>query len=720
MAPNPIRFALALHNHQPVGNFDWTIEDAYRQSYLPFLERFSQSRYEKLKISLHHSGCLEEWLEEHHPEYLDRLAELVQAGRVEILGGPFQEPILAMLSSRDRKGQIRMHTQWLKKRLGAEIRGMWMPERVWEQSFVEDLAAAGIEYTIVDDYHFKKSGLEEEELFGYYVTEDAGRVMAVFPGSEKLRYWIPFHEPSETMEYFRKIRENHANPILVFGDDGEKFGTWPGTYQHVYENGWLERFLEALLENSDWIQTVTLSEARDGVAPLGKRYLPDCSYREMTEWSLPVQRLVEYDQAVHQIDSEQEPWKALRTFLSGGNWRNFKNKYPETNEMYARMMTLSERVGFLEEFLAEDATHPQWHKSLEEIRCLLYRGQCNCSYWHGAFGGVYLPHLRNAVYQNLIAADNLLEELESEISGQYRSPLTIHRKDFNFDLLEEIRLADKNIIAWLAPHQGGMLYELDFRPLRHNVLATLARRPEAYHQKILNHQEAGEDSFASIHERVVFKQEGLKNRLQYDPILQKSLQDLFFPVETTLEKLYQGEVQPWFHFAQQPYTASVEEENGSVTLSRTGTAISLQGNSHEIGISKTFSLLPEGGYAVRYRLHLPAEETFHFAVQMNFAGMPGQCDDRYFYDAEHLRQGNLSTRLDWTDVSFLGLADEWLKLDVAIQSSRPTNFWTYPVETVSNSEGGFEAVHQSVGVLSHWQISGAWEVRLEVKIRRLP
>src|SRR5260370_24127362 len=47
----------------------------------------------------------------------------------------------------------------------------------------------------------------------------------------------------------------------------------------------------------------------------------------------------------------------------------------------------------------------------------LYRAQCNCPWWHGAFGGLYLPHLRNAAYQHLIAADNALLEIENRDSN---------------------------------------------------------------------------------------------------------------------------------------------------------------------------------------------------------------------------------------------------------------------------------------------------------------
>ena len=61
-----IRFCLVLHNHQPIGNFDSVFEQAYQDSYLPFLNVFEQYP-DDLRISLHTSGPLMEWLDEHHP-----------------------------------------------------------------------------------------------------------------------------------------------------------------------------------------------------------------------------------------------------------------------------------------------------------------------------------------------------------------------------------------------------------------------------------------------------------------------------------------------------------------------------------------------------------------------------------------------------------------------------------------------------------------------------
>ena len=734
---NKLRFALAFHNHQPVGNFEGTIEDAYQHSYLPFLELFSQPEYASLKLSLHHSGCLAEWLDLHHPEYLEKLAKLAEEGRIEILGGPFQEPILAMLPSRDRIGQVQYHSQWLEKKLGVQVQGMWMPERVWEQNYVEDLVAAGIRYTIVDDYHFKRAGLKEEQLFGYYVTEDDGCMMKIFPGSEKLRYWIPFHEPEETIQYFQHVREVQPNAVMVFGDDGEKFGSWPGTFKHVYEDGWLKRFLDALVENEDWLQTVTLKEAVEKVPPLGKCYLPDCSYREMTEWSLPVERLVEYEQLVHEMPDWDPMWQKARPFMTGGTWRNFKVKYPETNEMYARMMSVSENYARMlnvvehsrQTCLDNPGAIAKMRDRMELVQQELYRGQCNCSYWHGAFGGVYLPHLRNGVYQHLIQADNLLRELGDVITGTHHTAVSTVCKDFNFDGFNELRIADRELIAWLAPHQGGMLYELDIRRIAHNLLATLARRPEAYHVKVRQGSQQN-DNCASIHEMVHFKQEGLEKRLQYDDYLRKSLLDLFIPNGTTFQGLLAGETPLDASFVKRHYEATVDESNGKTTLKTTGTAKATDGTEHEIAITKIFSMVPTDGVTIcefRYRLeNLPLDAEFQFGVEMNFAGMPGGCDDRFFYktlengDREPL--GNLSTRLELADALELGLVDEWLKLDVCLKTKVPAEYWAYPVETVSNSEGGFESVHQSVAVFPHWNVkadeNGVWEntLRLEIQL----
>lgn len=699
--PQPIRLVLALHNHQPIGNFDGVIEQAYHESYRPFLDVLD--RYPHLPFALHTSGSLIEWLEARHPEYLDRLAGLVSAGRVEIIGGAFYEPILPMIPRRDRVGQIRSYTHWLEQRLGATIRGMWIPERVWEQSLVGDLAEAGIEYTILDDFHFKNAGLDQSQLHGYYVSEDEGRLVSIFPGSERLRYIVPFADPQQTIDYLAGIADAHPGSVVVFGDDGEKFGTWPETHKHVYLDGWLARFCDALSANQHWLQVTTLAETIDNVPPQGKIYLPDASYREMTEWALPVEQLTTYEHVRHDLESHPQ-WPALSRFVRGGFWRNFKVKYPESDDMYTRMLMVSRR---LEEALQEN----QPSDLLEYARTELYRGQCNCSYWHGAFGGIYLPHLRNAVYNHLIAADNLLDQA----AGKHGAWVEATAGDYNLDARQEVGLTNDKLCLLLAPARGGQLYEFDVRTICLNLLATLMRRPEAYHAKVLAGARQDGSQVASIHDRVVFKQAGLDQRVVYDPHPRKSLMDHFFDEDISLEAVASGRAMERGDFLTGVYETRLRRspEEVQVVLSRHGNAWGVP-----FKITKTISL--EAGsptFEVHYQFEgLPLDRTFHFGVELNFAALPSGADDRYFRDLHQQRLGHLGTRLDLYDRNDLGLVDEYLGIDVGLHASRPSRIWTFPVETVSQSEGGFELVHQSVVVMPHWivkaDLSGNWSVTL--------
>ncbi|RMF88657.1 MAG: DUF1926 domain-containing protein [Planctomycetota bacterium] len=703
---NRIRLVLLLHNHQPVGNFDHIFQQAYEDSYRPFLEVFS--RYDNLKIALHTSGPLMEWLDRHHPGYLDQLRELVRAGRVEIVGGPFFEPILAMIPSADRIGQIRRYREWLENRLDARVRGMWMPERVWEQSYVRDLVEAGIEYTLLDDYHFKAAGLDDAQLTRHFTTEDDGRVMAVFPGSERLRYTIPFADPQATIDYLRETAQRDPQAVVVFGDDGEKFGTWPDTKKHVYEDRWLERFFDVLDANRDWLSTTTLAEAYDNVEPAGKIYLPDCSYREMTEWALPVEKQQRREALARGMEHDPR-WGEIREALRGGFWRNFRAKYSEADEMYTRMMGVSRR-------LRELAAHRS-DEAIASIRDDLYRGQCNCPYWHGAFGGIYLPHLRNAIYRHLIRADNALERLE-----RGETPwIDAVAGDFNFDGRQEVCLANDRLAAWIDPRFGGRMYELDLRQFEHNLLATMTRRPEAYHAKVLAGAHQQHDGCASIHDRVVFKQEGLDRRICYDRYQRKSLIDLFYSLETSLDAVAAGEATIHGDFVDQPYDAKIQRnpDRIRVLLSREGRV-----DGRPVRVIKAVTL--EAGKSlleIAYRLeNVPQDFPLHFAVEFNFAGMPAGADDRYFFDGYGQSLGDLGTRLDLHDSTELGLVDRWQGFGVRLRMSQPGGFWTFPVESVSQSEGGFELVHQSVVVQPHWLVqadaSGTWTVCMHLHIDR--
>lgn len=706
-----VRLILTLHNHQPVGNFDGVFQSAFEDSYVPFLNVLQD--FPDLPVVLHISGSLLDWLARNHPEYIVRVREFVRRGQIELLGGPYYEPILAAIPRRDRIGQIQLYKRHLETLFETRVRGMWVPERVWEQSFAGDIAEAGIEYTLLDDTHFRNAGLNEDDLHGYFLTEESGRLLKVFAGGERLRYLIPYADPWDTINYCRSVADRFPNPILVFGDDGEKFGVWPGSKDHVYRNGWLRRFFAALNENRSWLHVTTMSETIDHVSPVDRIYLPDASYREMTEWALPTEKQIHFKNLIG-MNEQRHDWHAMRQFIRAGFWRNFLVKYPEANEMYARMVQVSRR---LDEVSSKASSGPVTHL-LAEARHELYRGQCNCPYWHGAFGGLYLPHLRNSTFSSLIAADTMLEKATGR-RGQW---VDIQADDFNLDARKEIQLKSDRVVAYLSPGRGGHLYELDVRHIKTNLLATLNRRSEPYHDRIRQHAGTpvsdvggGVDPNGGVR----FKHANLDQKLQYDPWPRKSLVDHFFQPALNHEAYVhgQGEIGD---FVDGVYLSKIRRgaDRVEATMWRDGHL-----GPYEIKLTKTVTLSAEqgGSLDIVYELeNLPAGLPIHFGVEFNFAAMAAGASDRYYYGAEGQTLGQLEIQRATELSSRIGLVDEWLGLDVALDISQPGHFWIQPIQTVSQSEGGFELVHQSCSVTPHWQFpapaDGKWSVKLSLSL----
>ena len=374
--------------------------------------------------------------------------------------------------------------------------------------------------------------------------------------------------------------------------------------------------------------------------------------------------------------------------------------------MYARMMHVSSRLAE-----AEQAGLPA--SDLAIVRDHLYRGQCNCAYWHGAFGGIYLPHLRNAIYEQLIAADTLLDR----ITGVEQESIEATADDYNFDGLQEVRLSNDKLCLWVAPGRGGRIYELDVREIRHNLLATLQRRPESYHRKVLTGPSVDGDNVASIHDRVVFKQADLDRHLHYDKYARKSLMDHFYDNDVTFEAVSQGEAIERGDFVELPFETKLRRGAGRVQVQ-----MHRDGNAWGIPISLTKAVTMAAGsdrLTITYLLeNLPPAKPLHFAIEMNFAGLPSGADDRYFSDQSGNRLGQLGEKLDLHDARGMALSDRWLGIDVSLEIDRPSGIWAFPIETVSQSEGGFELVHQSVCVLPHWIVTGdadgRWVVQIEL------
>jgi alpha-amylase len=625
----PIRFIFGLHLHQPVGNFDYVLAEHFERVYRPLLERLTERHF--FPAVFHLSGPLIEWLERNEPAYLDRLGRLAADGNVELLAAGWHEPVLAALLRRDRIEQVQWMRERLRARFGVDARGLWLTERVWSPELPADLAEAGIEAALVDDRHFLVAGFPRDALHAPFITESDDRRLALLPIDERLRYLIPFRPPEETAAYLRRLRKE-GRRLAVLADDGEKFGGWPGTYEWVYEREWITRFLDSMLDlaGRGEMQLSTLGAALATVPSGGLAYLPTASYREMETWSLPPEpadRLarLEHDLGEARLDG---PDGAL---LRGSHWLNFLVKYSEANRMHKKAQRLS--------ILCRERGDPA------EAREAIGRAQCNDAYWHGVFGGLYLPHLREAIWRNL-----------SEAEGRLRAgePLAVETVDIDADGYDELWIHSGEFSAIVSPQRGGALEELTLFGTGINYADVLTRRLEAYHLAALRQEDgpAPDGGTASIHdiERSL--------RMAEAPPVDRHERALF------RERLLDGATLPEA-YARADYTPqrTWEAEPLVVEHVAAGNRMQLTLAAADGSLRKTLRFTIAGEVTVEYGWRTPAGTADIFAVELSL----------------------------------------FRPLDV--EATPGAEQWRHPVETVSKSERGLDRTVQGESVTLRWPAS---------------
>ncbi len=629
---------LCVHSHQPVGNFDNVFAEAYEKSYKPFFEVLE--KHPSISLVSHFSGSLLDWLEVHRPDFIAGLKKISDRGQVEFLGGAYYEPIYGLIPSKDLIGQIRLMQEKVRSLFGKTPEGAWLTERVWDPGLVKPLRKAGVEYTILDDFHFEKAG-KKLPVTGYYRTKDGKDTLDLFGSMKDLRYLLPFRKAGEAVDFIHSLRAAEEE-VIVFADDSEKFGHWPGTYDWVYKSGWLDEFF-TLLEKDKAIRLYTFSQFRERFPAKGTVRVPHGSYSEMMEWS-------------------------------GGHFYNFLKKYPESRYMRDRMIGVSRALettnstnGFAAHF--------------ESAKKALYKAQCNCPYWHGVFGGLYLHHLRSAVFGNLIQTEKFL--LRSDKHSKDIKDRAIHIEKMPSG--DRIRLNQKEMTSFFNPAYGASLEELDFLPKSVNLMCNLQRHPERYHETVF-HKSTTSPHELSIYELLGSREKDLEKEIHYDPYRRLSFMDHFFENEISLDDFAKSRYEESGDFVDRPYAliSGRAKSLKEISFERKG-FVKLRGRKHPLVLRKRVAPAGRSGLEVRYGLQNKSRESLDFVLGVEFNFSIGE---------KSAAEGLFSRGVkEWV------LNDSWQGLKIKLYSKTRTTFLAAPVETVSESEYGLEKTYQELSVL---------------------
>lgn len=647
--------------HQPIDNFDWVIKLGVEVCYGPFFE--VMRKYPQFKFAVHCSGWLMEEIKKNHPEVYKNIKYLSDKGSIEFFSAGYYEPILSVIPSLDRVEQIDMLSNSIKKDFKQTPKGLWLTERVWESALIPDLNKAGVKYTVMDDYHFQCAGFDEEILDGYFMSEEGGASMGLFPINKKLRYAIPFLNVSSAINAIKSFTREKNSAAIIF-DDAEKFGMWPGTFEWVYEKGWLESFVQAVLTDES-IETMHFNTYYENEKPRGIAYLPNVSYYEMGEWSLRANDSLKLQSFKEEMGEKRYEEEGVK-FLKGGIWKNFLVKYEESNRIHKRTLELS--------------------KAKEEVNkkkfdLALHKSQANDSLWHGVFGGLYLPNLRDNVYRYIIQAENI----------RYGKKMLLQSDMNELDGYEKVKAVTQDFIFRFDSANGGQLVEFDSRKDEFNWQNTLMRRKEAYHEQLLNPKTKEEhtvhdkksDGIDTIHHAALEVSQELKNSIIYDWHLKNSFVDHISDSNFNLDNFKYANFIEFSDFANQAF--EVEKTKDSIQFTRDG-GIYLDEKKNTT-LSKTYTL-NKNGFDFYLDLKTQANGEFKYVMEHNF----------HFADYEKVRINGIALGEDgiFKNTQSLEIEDLFLNQKIIIQLQVPCDIYYFQLKTLSQSEHGFDLSTQGV------------------------
>lgn len=681
-----INLILGNHNHQPVGNFDFVFESTYQKAYKPFLDMLE--KYKDIKFNFHYTGSLLSWIEKNHPEHIEKLKNLAKEKRIEIQSGGFYEPIMPSIPDKDKDIQIKKLNNYIKDKFKVKANGAWIAERVWEPTLVKNLAKNGIEYIMIDDSQFLTTGIDTKNIYGYFITDNENYKLNIFPISQELRYLIPFREVEKSIEYLKSIATEEGDRVVVLHDDGEKYGDWPGTQKWVYEDKWLENFFEALSKEKDIIKTTTYSEYIKKYPPVSKIYIPNGSYEEMLTWVLPAKVQDEFHSKLEELKKSNEN-EIITRFMRGGFWRNYFSKYSESNRMNKRMIYAS---NIFEEFDKSKNNNKDKETALD----YLLQGQCNCPYWHGTFGGLYLNNLRHATYSNLIKSTSISEK---NIYGENY----FIKKEIDFDMDGRYEIIISSEKETLIFHTlSGSLIEWDLKkenPI--NLIDTLKRREEAYHISAMRNtnNDNQNEGHVSIHEIAKKVDEKIAKYLVFDK------NEKVFGVDHFLNKMPSAEE---FQLLQYEENAKFFETHYKIIENKIDKNFATiifnkeeKVNGKNINLIKKYIIDSNGGFSLEVNLENKSKEDIEFiyALENNITLLAGGEKDRYYTGEDKRISENLSETGEWTGKIFAMTDEAYIKIKILIEAEEETTFLYMPNYTISDAVDKLEMNYQNSTVV---------------------
>jgi hypothetical protein len=422
---HPHTIILGFHNHISTGIGDDEFEAIYHTRLKPCITALNQ--YPGIQAVLHYSGVLLQRIYASHREFFMLIKDLIARKQVELLGGGYYEPLLPLLPLSDKIGQIEFQTTYLRQHFGKRPQGCWLPALAWEQNMVGALNTCGMGFTFLDEGQFKLAGLSGQDLHTPCFSEDQGKMITVFPISNRISAEFGLKKASLVLEDL--VREFPGGgsftvfPKEIFAEEGNSGGA----------ESRFPSFFEELSRAQGSLEFTLPGKVFKSPGNLKRAYFPGSLATGAQPGNVPGS--------------------------SGNLSQQFLIKYPEANGIYAKMIFTHMLINQLRGDKSRKRT------AREE----LWKAQGYDAFCPGNDGGIYRHPVRKAAYRALIEA-----ELITRKKGGFIPSLM--NFDFDLDGQGEYLFRDEKVNCYVQL-EGASVFELDYLPKAWNYLDTFSLPP---------------------------------------------------------------------------------------------------------------------------------------------------------------------------------------------------------------------------------------------------
>lgn len=720
-AMSTLALVLALTQHRPLHADDATMQELFRSCTLPLLRALLN--VEDVKLALHFTGPMLDWMERQQPRAMELLSGLVARGQVEMLGGPWGNAWLAGLPERDGTGQLRMHAEQVLRQLGVRPRGAVLPEGVWDPELPALLASAELRYTFLDD-RLLSPGAHPTGSEGYYLCDHTGHGVRVLPALGLVSNLLANPVITPLGRNLAKRLKAGAEAVVLV-ESLDHIARELGAAQMT---GWVRGLFELLVSQAHWLRTDHPGSRLAKMPRLGRIYPASWVPPRVARWMLnpeEARRLTAYERAV----ADKPELRHGPPFPRSTSWRATLGRYDEANRLHKRLLLASNTVFRLRRAVESGLGGPRLVQTrlpvLQEAEKLLYAAQSNEVLWHGPDGGVYNAEARHRAWANLASAERLVGRTLEDDTG-VRFQVGDHDADGN----EEVVVRNPYISAMFDPEGGGALTELLLTDLPGNVLNTMSRREERMHAALdrfstapalvsENEEDAPTDPGVAVNAddedslTILPPSQDtdapLYAKLHVDRVARAAFLDHFFGSPVRLDAVAAGQHAEAGDFWGSDYKLEAAEIDPTgccaVQMTREGEVLD-GGHKRLIRVLKRFVIPPiEAGLTARYEVINRYVEPVSglFAVEMTFNVGALDLEGSVLQIGEGARH-RLNVVAEEQGVRNLALLDRRHGAVVRLFSSAPARLWHYPVVCVSRQGEQFREAIQGVCVVLGWEL----------------